>query len=614
MIYWKATNMGEIGFSRVCMVYFFLLLMRLSSRNCQTYSEPGSFRQNLEGINASVFDCPTWHFYNQNSGKCECYKSTGDDDVIKCRDNGVTVLQYGQCMTHDRNTTIVAKCSYFQPTGHNISEVGYITLPSNVSELNNYMCGPMYRKSQLCSECIDGFGLSATSVLFTCSNCTHFSLTYGIPLYILIEIIPLTVLYLIILIFRINLTSSPMTCFILYSHSIMNTIIIDLEYPITEILFQTKYFRTFIIALYGMWNLDFFKYILPPFCLSTHLKQTHIALFGYISVVYPLCLITITLVCVELHGCNFRPIMWLWRPLHKVFVKIRKEWDVKSDMIDVFATFLLLSCSKLMYQSVLLTHCPAVMKADSKSGDVSIAFVAGNNLTSPCGSIQYLAFAIPSSLILCLALLLILLLILYPFKWFRECCCFSKCRFLNRTSVNIFVEKFHSCYRNGLDGGRDMRSFSGLYFALRILLPLFFITRRLLPQWSYEGILFSSAAILIALVRPYKKIYMNVLDTLLLSLLAMNCHLLSISSNYSAIRGIEVFTISLIPGVIFWLYLAFKFVFKLWKRLGYCFHILTIKMRRFNAVTCNKQGQLFSHPTSSTVTIADVCSYGSTHS
>ena len=59
------------------------------------------------------------------------------------------------------------------------------------------MCGPMNRKSPLCSECIDGFGLSATSFLYTCSNCTHFSLTYGIPLYVLIEVIPITVLYLI---------------------------------------------------------------------------------------------------------------------------------------------------------------------------------------------------------------------------------------------------------------------------------------------------------------------------------------------------------------------------------------------------------------------------------
>ena len=279
--------------SRVWLVCPLFLLMILSW-NCQTHSS--GLEQNLKVFN---FECPTWHFYNQKSGKCECYKSIKENDVIRCKENGNTMLQYGQCMTRDGNTTVVTKCPYFQPTGYDISEVeGYITLPSNVSELNEYMCRPMNRRGPLCSECVDGFGLSTTSVLFTCSNCTHFSLTYGIPLYLLIEIIPVTILYLVILIFRVSLTSSPMTCFILYSQLVMNTIIIDLHPPIPEILFQEKYFRTIIVALYGMWNLDFFKYILPPFCLSSHLKQTHIALFGYISVVYPLCLIITTSVCV----------------------------------------------------------------------------------------------------------------------------------------------------------------------------------------------------------------------------------------------------------------------------------------------------------------------------
>ena len=344
-------------------IWMFLILTRLSA---------SSKELNLvhdKHIGISDYGCPPWHFYNKNDGNCECYslEFSVEDGIIKCRDNGITMLQYGQCMTHDRNTgaTVVAKCPYFQPAGHNVSEVGYITLPINVSELNDYMCGPMNRRGSLCNECIDDFGLSATSFLYTCSNCTGFSTTYGIPLYILIEIIPITILYLIILIFRINLTSSPMTCFILYSHSIMNTIIIDLEHPIPEIVFQVKYFRIVVIASYGMWNLDFFKYILPPFCLSSHLKQTHIALFGYISVVYPLCLIIITLMCIELHGCNFLPIVWLWRPFHKYFVKLRKEWNTKSDIIDVFATFLLLSCSKMMYQSLLLTHCPSVLKTNS---------------------------------------------------------------------------------------------------------------------------------------------------------------------------------------------------------------------------------------------------------
>ena len=31
-----------------------------------------------------------------------------------------------------------------------ISEPGYIELPSNISELNDYMCGPMKREDLLC--------------------------------------------------------------------------------------------------------------------------------------------------------------------------------------------------------------------------------------------------------------------------------------------------------------------------------------------------------------------------------------------------------------------------------------------------------------------------------
>ena len=60
-----------------------------------------------------------------------------------------------------------------------------------------------------------------------------------------------------------------------------------------------------------------------------------------------------------------------------------------------------------------------------------------------------------------------LLLVLYPTRLFRTC--IGKCRLSVRhqAALQTFVEKFHQCYRDGLDGGRDMRSFSGLYFILR---------------------------------------------------------------------------------------------------------------------------------------------------
>ena len=222
----------------------------------------------------------------------------------------------------------------------------------------------------------------------------------------------------------------------------MNAIIIDLGHPVDQFVYQPNCMlqNCYDCTAYGMWNLDFFKYILPPFYLSSHLKQAHIALFGCIVVVFPLCLMIITPVCVELHGHNCWSIMWLWRPLHKIFVKLRKEWDVKCDMIDTFATFLLLSCSKVMYQSVLLICCPSVRKASSKTGGVSISYVGGNDLTSPCGGTNHLSFAIPASFVGCLVSITnsLSFQMLQRFLGF-----FSKCGFLNSMSVTIFVEKFH---------------------------------------------------------------------------------------------------------------------------------------------------------------------------
>ena len=89
-------------------------------------------------------------------------------------------------------------------------------------------------------------------------------------------------------------------------------------------------------------------------------------------------------------------------------------------------------------------------------------------------------------------------------------------------ALNIFVERFHSCYRDGLDGGRDMRSFAGFYFFVRLLTLV--IAAAIEPSlksygiatWIAVAILFAASSVLIAIVQPYKERYMNVIDTLVL--------------------------------------------------------------------------------------------------
>ena len=89
-------------------------------------------------------------------------------------------------------------------------------------------------------------------------------------------------------------------------------------------------------------------------------------------------------------------------------------------------------------------------------------------------------------------------------------------------AMNIFVQKFYSCYRDSTEGGRDMRSLVCLYFFLRLLLNL--VTVYQIPtnvSFSILVFIYITCSTLIALAQPYKKPYMNNTDTLILTNLSV---------------------------------------------------------------------------------------------
>ena len=164
-------------------------------------------------------------------------------------------------MTQEDNQSLfLIECPYFELKGHSIlndlHHPGFIRLPDNLSELNDYMCGPMNRKGLLCKDCIDGFGPSATSLKYKCSNCTD--AWYGIPLYLAVELIPITLFYLIILIFKIHLTSAPITLLILYCHLVMYIMQFGRNEPIERLLSldSNSPFLIGVFSLLGIWILS----------------------------------------------------------------------------------------------------------------------------------------------------------------------------------------------------------------------------------------------------------------------------------------------------------------------------------------------------------------------
>ena len=180
-----------------------------------------------------------------------------------------------------------------------------------------------------------------------------------------------------------------------------------------------------------------------------------------------------------------------------------------------------------------------------------------------CMGSKHIAIAAVSLLIIFVFNILpALLLVLYPFKIIRFC--LFKCRF-NMLHLNAFVDKFHSCYRNGLNGDKDMRSFAGLYFLLRGFTFLYYPCKLYKIDFSfgsYMVLLFLSATLLVAIVRPYKERYMNIFDTLILGHFTFMSKMQT--DNYSKGMGTQLFILNLIPAFALGICLSYVKIYKVY--------------------------------------------------
>ena len=426
------------------------------------------------------------------------------------------------------------------------------------------MCGPLNRKDYLCNKCENGYGPPVTSESTSCVNMCYLcskDTWKDFLLYLSFSFIPLTVFYLIILVFQVRLTSAPMTYFIMYSqlivlgfyeecglkpaNSVSDSVFGQIKY--TDAGETLRLGTKILLNLYGVFNLDFFHYVLPPFCLSSKLRPIHIFSLGFISAFYPFLLILITWLCVELHDLNFRPIVCLWRPFHGCFVRVRRSWNAKSDLIDVFASFILLSYSKILYLIMLTFDSEEISSYSLTDDKLTHGYVLRVDLTifTFKSSDSFMIFMICFSTLLVLLFIVfpVFLLFFYPTKILRRI--LAKC-LSNRLLIflNTFIEKFHCCYKDGLDDAKDMRSFSGIYFLLRIIIysaeTISMQTLHFNTHFA-QGFIFSVAALIVVIFRPYKRTYMNIIDTILLFHIATLCYVMASTSSLSQNRKPPIF-------------------------------------------------------------------------
>ena len=375
-----------------------LLVLAESLQCCNSYESRQSVIVSSTSRNHKD-NCPLWYYFDSDKCECQCFPQW----VVTCDGEGNAFSEYGHILTYNDKKEILSQYitqAYESVEKYNITGSGKIELPGNISALNHYMCAPLNRKGYMCMDCIDGYG--PTMIVSMCTDNMCYQCSEGWDKFILflsLELLPITVFYLLVLLFQIRMTSPPMTCFIMYSQLIIfalnkschEQLLNKLEFyeekgkirPVSKIL----------LTLYGVFNLDFVRYAIPPFCISSKLIPIHVAFMGYISAIYPFLLIIITWLCIKLHDRNFRAVVIIWRLFHKCFVKMRNEWKTKGDLTDVFATFFLLSYDKIMYQTLLLLNTYEIKSyslLDTPSqNDLPIGYVLSTDVGIKFGSTKF---------------------------------------------------------------------------------------------------------------------------------------------------------------------------------------------------------------------------------
>ena len=501
------------------------------------------------------------------------------------------------CVTHsDKSNTSIVIGGPCPIVGGQFSNTLKLT-----DDLN--MCEEANRAGVLCGKCSPGYSLVVNSFQYSCVNTTQHCHDMNWLAYFVEQFLPLTVVYLIVVLCNIRAMDERANAFILHAQVVsLNYNLLDL-YRVWVLVLPHEYRNSSLPIgltkaigyIYGVWNLDVAQGLFADLCLSGNITILTAFCLQYVTALFPLVLMLITYVLIELHARDCRILVKLWRPIHNVIARFRRKLDQKTSVIDAFATFLLLSYTKFTIISFNLL-APTLTTTINGTRVSLVLLYDGDVDYFSAKHAPYCAMAI--FVLLFIVLPPPILLFLYPTKKFQ--------RFLDRFNLRshfltTFTDAFQGCYKDSSNGGRDCRFFAGLYFAVRIII---FATYSMLDYYTLYSVIHITIfimAALFAIFRPYKTDIFNKLDSLIFLFFAFVITMIILGRSYidhgDALLGLQIliYIILWIPALTLLCFKIFQLSVRLCKkrRGGYTFYRdsshfgpnSSIQDRKYNLIT-----------------------------
>ena len=334
----------------------------------------------LQGCDGGESDkCPPWHFTPANAttpcSGCSlphatyfyCSTSSGLVDVSFIISEHDDSLFVGEAFFQlDRTKWLLHNSTIFTE------------LPPNISELEDFFCSGGKRQGFLCGQCKPGCGIAIYTYYGLPCECPCYS--YGIPLYILLEIGFSTLFFAVLVMINFSANSSKWIAVILYFQIVAQLISSD-PHTYTLLAKSGHWVPIVLQSLYGIWNMDFLRLVIPRFCVSQGVNILGAISTGYISAFWPLVLVVLTSLAMHLHKRNFRTsnfriVVNAWNFINWILCGLVQKQLAEINLIHTFSTFFLLTHLKIINVSIYIIsplHISGILYSQQQSLDSELS-------------------------------------------------------------------------------------------------------------------------------------------------------------------------------------------------------------------------------------------------
>ena len=472
--------------------------------------EPGKFsyfsfsvlgvRQFYFYFSITLLPCPPGFYFDNMSKVCKCGAGdNGYEDIIRCstfRAKPKSGLWVGYIPPNSKHFRDL----YFAPCSGPICSSGSFRsltddsndlnlLPKNADELNSNICD-QNRFGILCGRCANKSSTYYHSKKFECKRS---QLCYlGWLFYILAEVLPLVIFFVVIITFDFSFTSGRAVGFIFFAQHLDKLTIHINEY--------FTYLRTPSRVFYGLFNLEYFEIESLSFCPWYSSQVLDVIALKYVTIILALGLVFLLITLLHNNCCS-------------CICRLRWKVRARTSIVHGLCAFLVICYSQSSKTAfyILKYSIPS-----GYNGTTSTSYSYYGGLKYLQG--DHLVYAIPSFIsVVFLTVLPPLVLLFYPLSLqLLSACRLSEHKFVLKLlqvlrihKLILFIDCFQSCYKD------RNRYFAGLYFVYRIIILICYS----INPHGYEFYVYSQIFLIIFLgihciIQPYKERLHNILDSL----------------------------------------------------------------------------------------------------